>query len=186
MKKILLTVICGLISVLSYGQGSAAETENIYEIGLMHYQNLNYAKAVENFTDAASAGHVKAIFSLACCYRDGKGVAQDNATALDLFTKAAEAGNASAQDELGNAYAWKRLGITKKDYDSAIKWYSLAAQQGNADALFQLGRCYEAGRGVKKDKKTAAQYYLQARAAGNIVCVPYLEKILKKHPEYAY
>ena len=165
---------------------NAQSVENIYEIALLQYQNKNFTKAVENFQQAAAAGHIKAVYSLAVCYQDGTGVPQNDAMALQYFTEAANAGYDKAQVTLGDAYAWKRLGIKKKNYDEAVRWYALAGQQGNADALYQLGRCYEAGRGVKKDKKMAAAYYLKAQEAGNTLATPYLQKILKKHPEYAF
>ena len=164
---------------------NAQSVENIYEIGLLQYQSKNYAKAVDNFQEAAAAGHVKAVYSLAVCYQDGTGVPQNDAMALQYFTEAANAGYDKAQVTLGDAYAWKRLGIKKKNYEEALRWYALAGQQGNADALYQLGRCYDAGRGVKKDKKMAVAYYLKAQEGGNTLAAPYLQKILKKHPEYA-
>ena len=165
---------------------NAQLSEKFYEMGLLQYQAKNYTKAVENFQEAAAAGHVKAVYSLAVCYQDGTGVPQNNTLALQYFTEAGNGGYDKAQVTLGDAYAWKRLGIKKKNYEEALRWYTLAAQQGNAEALYQIGRCYDAGRGVKKNKKMAAAYYLDAQKAGNTQAAPYLQKILSSHPEYAY
>ncbi|MDO5447563.1 MAG: tetratricopeptide repeat protein [Prevotellaceae bacterium] len=186
MKKLFnITLLLSLL-LAPLSANAQATVENIYEIALMQYQNHNYTKAVENFQKAAASGHVKAIYSLGCCFQDGTGVIKDEAMALQMFTEAANAGYDKAQSTLGDAYAWKRLGIKKKDYQEAVRWYALAGQQGNANALYQLGRCYEAGRGVKKDKKMAAAYYQKAVEAGNPYASEYLNKILSKHPEYAY
>ena len=72
--------------------------------------------------------------------------AEDYATALQEFKKAAEQGLAEAQHHLGQIY---RLGDgVKEDNLQALKWYALAAEQGNSAAQTDLGYMYVKGHGV--------------------------------------
>lgn len=38
---------------------------------------------------------------------------------------------------------------------------------GNPEAMFYMGNCYELGKGVKHNEKTALKWYKQAALAGN-------------------
>ena len=67
--------------------------------------------------------------------------AEDYATALQEFKKAAEQGLAEAQNQLGQIY---RLGDgVKEDNLQALKWYALAAEQGMVEAQHNLGKTYD-------------------------------------------
>ncbi len=61
-------------------------------------------------------------------YNDGRGVPQDYAAALREWRPLAEAGNASAQNNLGFMYLNGR-GVPR-DYVQAHIWFNLAAGQG--------------------------------------------------------
>ncbi|MBO5694798.1 MAG: protein kinase, partial [Lentisphaeria bacterium] len=65
------------------------------------------------------------------------------------YRKAAEQGDAKAQNNLGDCY-YKGHGVTQ-DYKEAVKWYRKAADQGLASAQCNLGVCYEYGHGVEKN-----------------------------------
>jgi TPR repeat protein len=52
------------------------------------------------------------------------------------YRKAAEQGDAFAQNNLGYMYQYG-YGVTK-DYAEAVKWYRKAAEQGDADAKANL------------------------------------------------
>jgi TPR repeat protein len=67
-------------------------------------------------------------------------VEQDDKQAVTWFTKAAEQGNADAQDLVGFSY-YEGNGV-EQDYTQATKWYTKSAQQGNANAQCRLGLCY--------------------------------------------
>lgn len=77
----------------------------------------------------------------------------------------AEAGDASAQFDLGKAYE-SGNGVSKND-ESAVKWYRKAADQGNADAENMLGVMYLLGQGVSRDKEEAVRWYHKAAKQGN-------------------
>jgi TPR repeat protein len=62
----------------------------------------------------------------------GKGVAQDTAEAVTWYRKAAEQGNADAENTLGAIYAEGR-GVPR-DYVRAYAWFSLATLAGDQTA----------------------------------------------------
>ena len=67
--------------------------------------------------------------------RNGK---RDYAAALEFYRRAAELGNASAQNSLGRMF---ELGDgVPQDEANAIKWYRQAAEQGHPDAMAALHR----------------------------------------------
>jgi hypothetical protein len=81
------------------------------------------------------------------------------------WKKEAEAGNAVAQQKLGNAYSYGN-GVPK-DAAQAVTWYSKAAEQGNADAQNSLGAMYNHGEGVPKDVVQAATWFRKAAEQGD-------------------
>jgi uncharacterized protein len=87
-------------------------------------------------------------------------------TATDLATirERANAGDAQAQNLLGNMYVvGKNL---PQDYAIARQWYEKAADQGNAAAQYNLGALYHNGQGVSRDYATAQWWYEKAAAQG--------------------
>jgi len=81
------------------------------------------------------------------------------------LVKQAEAGDADAQNKLGNMY-YTGEGVPKDDAE-AVKWARLAADQGLADAQFGLGLMYENGKGVPEDDKEAVKWFRLAADQGN-------------------
>jgi TPR repeat protein/predicted NBD/HSP70 family sugar kinase len=74
---------------------------------------------------------------------------EDYAKAAKLFRKAADIGNADAQNWLGFCYE-NGQGVTQ-NYKKAVELYRKAAEQGNAAAQYSLGNCYFDGNGVPED-----------------------------------
>lgn len=90
----------------------------------------------------------------------------------DPFTKikkAAEAGNADAQVELGRIYDYKfkEYNIEQNDAE-AFKWYKKAAEQGNPAGMENLAISYEYGGKVPKDYSEALKWHLKAAEKGYI------------------
>ena len=85
--------------------------------------------------------------------------------AYSWLLKAAEQGNAAAQNNLGFCYDHGR-GV-EQNYTEAVKWYRKAAEQGNAAAQFNLGVCYASGRGVERNYTEAVKWYRKAAEQGN-------------------
>jgi uncharacterized protein len=98
-----------------------------------------------------------------CRVRGGEYVAYDRAdykSALRIWMTAAQAGDAEAQNNVGEIYE-RGLG-GEPNYEAAAIWYQKAADQGYTRALFNLGTLYEQGEGVPKDRMRALDLYRQA------------------------
>lgn len=93
---------------------------------------------------------------------------------VKLYRKAAERGDASAQDSLGYMYAEGR-GVPKDDAE-AVKWFRKAAEQGNANGQANLGEMYQEGRGVPRDDAEAIKWYRKAAAQGDTSAIDQLKK----------
>jgi len=85
--------------------------------------------------------------------------------AVKHFRKAAELGNAKAQNNLAVCYKFGR-GVEQDDVE-AVKWFRKAAEQGNEIAQYNLGMCYEKGIGMEQDYSEAAKWYRKAAEQGN-------------------
>jgi TPR repeat protein len=102
-------------------------------------------------------------------YYNGTGVAQDYKQAHTWYLKAAEQGDADAQNALGVMYQ-EGHGVARNMKD-AIAWYKKAAERGHAKAQTNLGNLYAAGKDISQDyaqafelyKKAADQNYAQAQ-----------------------
>jgi TPR repeat protein len=82
--------------------------------------------------------------------------------AFPVCSKAAEQGDAAAQNNLGWMYD-----IVQQDDAKAVKWYRKAAEQGYADAQNNLGWMYNIGEGVQQDYAEAAKWYRKAAEQGD-------------------
>ncbi len=74
-------------------------------------------------------------------YRKGYGVKKDYAEAVSWFRKAAEQGNANAQNNLGWCY-YNGKGVPK-DRTKAIEWWKKAADFGHVEAMKELRKIGE-------------------------------------------
>ena len=99
-------------------------------------------------------------------YRSNDVFFQDYKKSAEWYTKAAEAGNASAQFNLGLCY-YKGQGVPQ-DYKKAVQWYKKAAEAGDANAQCNLGLCCKNGQeGLPPDYKSAVEWFTKAAEAGN-------------------
>src|SRR5208283_2618949 len=90
-------------------------------------------------------------------YYYGRGVPKDYDEAVKWYRKAADQGNADAQNNLGIIYQ-NGFGVAK-DYEEAVKWYRKSADQGHAVAQANLGWMCENGYGIPKDYEEAVKWY---------------------------
>jgi tetratricopeptide (TPR) repeat protein len=81
----------------------------------------------------------------------------DYKTALAMFTKAANKGDATAQSNLGHLY-YEGRGVPQ-DYNQAVLWHRKAADQGYAKAQYNLGLMYVYGQGVTQDYVEAHRWF---------------------------
>ena len=114
----------------------------------------------------AEAGNVESRLDYADIYMYGLyGVAASYETAVEYYTKAAQAGNVTAQTRLADCY-FDGLGVAQ-NYSEAVKWYPKAARHGDAYAKTFLAICYQNGNGVEADMETALELYEEAARAGD-------------------
>ena len=98
------------------------------------------------------------------CHDNGWGTPQDPEAAAEQYLRAAEAGHAWAQYNLGHLYLDGR-GVAQ-DFAAAFLWYRRAAQQQHPRAMNLAGRCCEQGWGTPRDPAAAADWYRRSAEAG--------------------
>ena len=81
-------------------------------------------------------------------------------TALNAWLKAANQGDAKAQNNMGYMYE-RGLGVPQS-YSKALHWYRMAAAQGLAQAQFNIGTLYYYGYGVETNPREAVVWFRQA------------------------
>jgi hypothetical protein len=155
----------------------------------------DFSESIRGLRSAASKGNPVAEFLLGHAYQTGFGVPKDmtetaswyarageartsndgDATtqpapkdfvqAMDLYRKAAEQGDRSAELYMGLAYD---LGQdVPKSAMEAAQWYRKAAAQGSASAASNLGILYHEGDGMPRDSVEAAVWFERAAARGS-------------------
>jgi TPR repeat protein len=87
-----------------------------------------------------------------------------SAEALTELHKAAEAGDAPAQFQLGRAYS--HGASVQRDDTSAARWVEKAAEQGHLEAQSNIGVLYSAGQGVPRDNAKAIAWWTRAAEGG--------------------
>ena len=113
--------------------------------------------------EGAGAGSVSSL-EMGEMYYFGEGREQSLTEAAKWFKKAAEEGDAEAENCLGDMYYYGR-GV-RQDYMEAAGLYRKAAVQGNAEAQASLGLMLHKGRGVERDIGAAAEWYRKAAEEG--------------------
>jgi hypothetical protein len=85
--------------------------------------------------------------------------------ALAWYSRAAEQGDADAQNNLGAMYDAGE-GIRENNAE-ALRWYGLSADQGNPIAQNNLGAMYYAGEGAELDRVEAYKWFYIAEKLGS-------------------
>jgi TPR repeat protein len=126
----------------------------------------------EAIKQAEIQGDAGILSAIANYFKEGILIKQDDAIANDLlgkavkfYRKAADQGDAYAQNNLGNLYDSGK-GV-KQDYDEAVNWYRKAAEKGNPYGQYRLGWAYENAQGVKQDLAEALNWYRKSAAQGD-------------------
>lgn len=128
------SAVCGdderLLVILAQEYCKGGKVQGV-ELEKDYNKAIKYAKlGIDRFDSARS------FLCLGKCYYYGRGVEEDEGEAAKLFQKAAEKGEAEAQDLLGDCYKIGR-GVDK-DLSKAKEWYRKAAAQGNEDSKRSL------------------------------------------------
>ena len=94
-------------------------------------------------------------------------------TAHARLLKAAQSGDAAAQNSLGNLYLLG-LGVSR-DYKAAAGWYLKAALQDHAPAQANLGHVHNQGLGVPKDLIQAFGWFRLAKKKGSDIAEKHMK-----------
>lgn len=146
----------------SLGAGSAvpasAEARSAFGRG-------DYARAMRQWTAAASAGDGRAMYNLGVMYFTGKGVQIDQTAAANWFGQAARAHHSGGMVNYGlmllNGY-----GVSQNQAEG-VSWLRQAAQAGLPSAMGLVGQIYLQGQGVAKDPGQGASWLQKAADAGD-------------------
>ncbi|MBY4678987.1 tetratricopeptide repeat protein [Marinobacterium arenosum] len=190
-KKIVLAtagLIFSLHAASALAAGELGKGTRAFEAG-------NYAAALDELQPLAKEGNPDAMNMVGQMYEHGWGLKKDIERAKQLYNQGAaqghlasvnslralknkeyqvelkqvrpdaEAGNASAQNRLGEMYEFG-YGV-ERDAAEALRWYRMAAEQHLIAAQHNLGRCYNFGTGVTQDFAEAERWYLKAAAQGH-------------------
>lgn len=147
---------------------SAAANDSLAK-GLQAIDQGRFTEAVSLLRPVSDAGDPVAQLKLGLLYYYGRGVRENEKTAVELLTKSANQGNVEAMYHLGNAFAFgaDTAGLAADADQEAAKWFFKAASAGNADAQYSLGLLFVTGKGVQKSDEEASYWMQQAAKNGH-------------------
>ena len=122
MRKIVTTLLALTLCTAAFPQ----KAESLYKEGKTLYDAKKYEQAFPKLKAAAEKGHKKAQYRVGLCYDKGRGVAEDDATAVKWYQKSAAQDYAKAQYELAKCYV-KGEGVAK-DEAKAKSWLKKAVK----------------------------------------------------------
>ncbi len=147
---------------------SAQEAEECMKKGMEYYNANIYDMALLCFEKVLETSEdPEALLFIGKCYegKDGDDESiRDYEKAITWYRKAAEKGNARAQNIMGNRYFNGKC--VEQNYVEAVKWYRKSAMQGYDAAQRSLGICYGQGKGVGLDYAKAYEWYTKAAEQG--------------------
>lgn len=138
-------------------------------------------------TESADTIYNAAPYQLGCLFETGYGddIFQDENYAAELFTQAAELGNADANYRMGDAYEHGRLNCPR-DPALSVHFYTGAAEKGHAAAMMGLCAWYMVGAEpiLEKDEEEAYEWSRRSAELGEysdvVVGVPILTQGRKR------
>lgn len=134
MQKVLMAILCIGLVACEAKEAKAAKAAFLATLRVggqcaNAWKIKNWANVFTLCSAAADQGNADAQYYLGQMYYQGKGVPQDDATAVIWYRKAADQGDADAQHSLGTIYSIRR-GVPQ-DYVQAHMWFNLAAAGAN-------------------------------------------------------
>jgi len=97
---------------------------------------------------------------------------------METLTARAEAGDATAQFQLGRAF-YRGEGVPK-DEKAALGWMEKSAAQGNVDAMTSMGFFHAQGIGAEKSETKAIEWFRKGAEEGSAVCKLNLGLLLRQ------
>jgi hypothetical protein len=143
MKRLLL-ILMTAISLQSQAQTTAVDSvrqaQSYYRLGVQYKDGngvaMDYAKAFDYFTKAASLGDAQSVYALGYMHYKGLGCTQDYTLAAALFAQGAAIGKDNSMYFYG--LCWRNgYGVVKNE-DSAKYWLSKTAATGYKQAAQEL------------------------------------------------
>ncbi len=165
-RRGLSAIILGLQAVLAFAADPGAANPGLsQEVADLHVVDCLLPGQVRRLGNRTYLTPRRPIQTTAadCRVRGGEYTAYDRAdyrSALRVWMPAAQAGEAEAQNNVGEIFE-RGLG-DEPNYEAAAVWYRRAADQGYRRAQFNLGTLYEQGLGVERDPVAALNWYRRA------------------------
>jgi len=136
----------------------------MYETGYGVEKNL--VRARELYQQSAAQNYPQGMNNLATFYKEGLGGLEvDTNKALELYLKAAQAGNDFANNNLGKMYFFGEF--VEEDELKALSYFIEAAEQGFEGSYYYLGFLYVFSDVVEKDYQKSFEYFKKSYATGN-------------------
>jgi len=124
------------LAALLPAEPAAIDAALVYGRGMAALDAGNDRAAADHFLASATIGYAPAQFQLGLLYASGRGVAEDDATALTWYRRAALQGHGLAQYSLGNAHV-RGIGVAA-DQTTGLMWLGASADGGEAVAKLAL------------------------------------------------
>lgn len=113
----------------------------------------------------AEHGDAEYQYFYGACYDNGWGVETDHAQAMNWYQKAANQGQKSSFNAIGNLY---RVGQgVKQDDKSAFSWFKKGSEVKDSQAMLNLGNCYYYGKGTVRNLNEAIVWWSESAKLGN-------------------
>ena len=129
----------------SDGKNRANDPVAISEMGSYRYHQGDYESAAKYWTKAAELEDIRAHYELACLYRKGEGVEENEETAVYHWEKAAIGGHPDARHNLA-CYEGRNGNIER-----AVKHFIIAANLGFEKSMKALWEDYKRGNITKEE-----------------------------------
>ena len=121
-----------ILALALIGPARAGDADAAFRSGLAAFNEGTYARARAAWGPLAEAGDARAQAGLGYMYYSGRGVARDSARAAELFSRAADQGEPTAQLFLALMHA-QSDGVPMSP-PLAMMWLELAMAGGQAEA----------------------------------------------------
>ena len=159
-----------LVLLLAY-----AHSEGMFDDFLMRREENAALEALEfddDVTEALAKGYA---------FYHGLGVYRDLSSSFAHYLKAARAGSAPAQHQVGKMFL-NGEGVAR-DKEWGLSWLRKSAAQGHVGARLALGALYAEGEGTPEDRKEAVSWLHDAARQGNAEAQDILKKLEKEVAE---
>lgn len=139
--------------------------EALYGMAVDSYESGDYVQTKALCEKLVELQDDRALTLLANLYSQGLGVSQSYSVALDLYQKAADAGNEYAMFNLGFVYFYGD-GV-EIDLGKSASYFESAANKGHEIAMNWIGIMYRRGMGVLRDIEKGVSWLKKSVENGN-------------------